>query len=90
MILKLIFFAKELQPGYEKEGMSEFNHDKAFLVVQKVLSKLKEKNYSGLIEAVAEDDIVFLAERMLYQQKYYKYLGIPFHIDIGYHYTSNL
>ncbi len=73
--------------------MMATNVGKAVLLVERVIQwveSIKGANFLfrfGL-KPVAKDDMVRFAERMLAKQQEFKAKGIPFKIDIGYHYTS--
>ena len=42
------------------------------------------------ISTIAEDDVIFLAERLLKAQKDFKGRGLPYTVDIAYHHTQSI
>ena len=77
----------------EQNKMMATNIGKAVVAVERIIQLVEStKITSDLLdlglESVAKDDMVFFAERLLAKQEEFKAKGIPFEVDIGYHYTS--
>lgn len=77
----------------EKRAMAQSCSGRAVMAVQLIMQAIQtvKSQYPSLanyIDAVAIDDMVFLAERLLIQQLDFRNRDIPWGIDIGFHYTN--
>eukprot|EP00591_Stephanopyxis_turris_P006654 CAMPEP_0195511936 /NCGR_PEP_ID=MMETSP0794_2-20130614/4080_1 /TAXON_ID=515487 /ORGANISM="Stephanopyxis turris, Strain CCMP 815" /LENGTH=574 /DNA_ID=CAMNT_0040639627 /DNA_START=154 /DNA_END=1878 /DNA_ORIENTATION=+ len=76
----------------EKEKIKSSNPGKAWLFVNKVLEcqRRLERSPKGnsMISTVAEDYMVFLAEKFLDCQDRFKKAGSPISVSLGYHYSN--
>ena len=77
-------------------AMLDTNTGKAWNFASKVLAfqqdMLKSQDpdmNANNFKTVNQDDMVFLAERVLEKQEEFRQDGKPFHVDIGYHYTHS-
>jgi len=83
-----------MQKEYEREAMESTVSGRAWLFVKQVLDvharlqskKLVQESY---IDAVAVDDMVALAERMMDAQNTFREKNRPILVDLGYHYTQD-
>jgi hypothetical protein len=81
--------AKELN----EKGMTKTTVGKAVKFVQGLLdieTQLQSltSKHPGFLQIVARDDIVYLAERTFIQQETFRLAGVPYHFDLGFHYTK--
>lgn len=83
----------------ELAAMSTTPSGKAWMLVERILNLMDEiafetqqnpvsDSQSIRFEAVATDDMVFLAERMFEFQDSFRLGAKPIHVDIGYHFTN--
>ena len=69
-------------------GMATTATGKAWQFVERVLEYVSSSSNKFGFEAVATDDLVFMAKRMFEAQEDFLRAGAPTGVDIGYHYTN--
>ena len=74
--------------GEHERKMVASHTGRAWKFVEKVFRLHRTKNYLTGVDPVAVDDMVFLAENMLRAQNEFRMKGLPWKVDIGYHYTK--
>ncbi len=85
--------SQKLSLDRARQALMSTSIGKAILIVERVIGFLESVQLANDIfqfglSPVAKDDLVFFAERLLSKQHEFKEKGIPFEVDIGYHYTS--
>lgn len=87
---------RKADPTKEENDMTQSSPGKAVVAVQRIIKLVQDvqQNHfpmmANYIDAVAIDDMVYLAEKMLKQQQEFidESPSVPSYIDIGYHYTN--
>jgi hypothetical protein len=88
------YVSKKASPGTELKEMTTSSYGRAIIAVQEIIAFVnKAKTTFPLlakynVDAVAQDDMVFLARQMLDLQDEFKKKSLPSSIDVGYHYTN--
>jgi deltex-like protein len=83
----------EQETSYTRMMLST-NTGRAFLFVGRVLKAVEQLQSTldihsrSQIGAIAKDDMVYLAERLLDTQESFKQTGRPYDVDLGYHNTT--
>jgi hypothetical protein len=88
------YISNKASPTKELQDMGTSSYGRAIIVVQEIIAfvnKAKTKHpllaqYN--VDAVAQDDMVFLARQMLDLQDGFKKKSLPSSIDVGYHHTN--
>jgi hypothetical protein len=88
------YVSKKASPGTELKEMTTSSYGRAIIAVQEIIAFVNEaKTTHPLltqynVDAVAQDDMVFLAKQMLDLREEFKKKNLPSSIDVGYHYTN--
>ena len=77
----------------ESVTMLSTHFGRACLFVQEVLRRVEffkstDPGIDSSFDAVARDDMVFLAEKTFVMQEHFRLAGKPTRVDLGYHYTN--
>lgn len=77
-----------------KEAMTTTTTGKAFLLVESIIKLVGDfvaelpDQLKNQFDVIAKDDLFFLAEKFIDQQKAFQQAGVPCHVSLGFHYTS--